>query len=66
MRLEGKVALVTGGGTGIGAATAALFRREGLGTTSHDDDLSALPTEKRGRRRADSRSPTGDERDLPS
>ena len=28
MRLEGKAA-VTGGGTGIGAATAALFRREG-------------------------------------
>ena len=29
MRLEGKVAIVSGGGTGIGAATAALLRREG-------------------------------------
>ena len=29
MRFEGKVAIVSGGGTGIGAATAALFRREG-------------------------------------
>ena len=29
MRLEGKVAIVSGGGTGIGAATAASFRREG-------------------------------------
>ena len=29
MRLEGKVAIVSGGGTGIGAATARRFAREG-------------------------------------
>jgi len=29
MRFEGKVAIVSGGGTGIGAATATLFAREG-------------------------------------
>ena len=29
MRLEGKVAIVSGGGTGIGAATARVFAREG-------------------------------------
>ena len=29
MRVEGKVAIVTGGGTGIGAATARRFAQEG-------------------------------------
>ena len=40
-RLEGKVAIVTGAGSGIGEATARLMAREGASVVVSDIDTAA-------------------------
>jgi NAD(P)-dependent dehydrogenase (short-subunit alcohol dehydrogenase family) len=41
MRLRGKVAIITGGGTGIGRACAELFAREGARVVIAELDVAS-------------------------
>jgi NAD(P)-dependent dehydrogenase (short-subunit alcohol dehydrogenase family) len=55
MKLEGKIALITGAGSGIGQAIALLFAREGADIAVDDIDLTsaektAEAVKKTGRR----------------
>jgi 2-hydroxycyclohexanecarboxyl-CoA dehydrogenase len=51
MRLKGRRAVITGGGAGIGAATAAIFVREGATVLLLDQDEAALKRTARALKR---------------
>jgi NAD(P)-dependent dehydrogenase (short-subunit alcohol dehydrogenase family) len=60
MRLNDKVAIITGAGSGIGRATATLFAREGASLVLNDIDAASLDRLKSSLGSAPSRTVPGD------